>query len=105
MWQAVPALFFSQPFPDRLKYVGRAKRYPSASACVDSTKPKITIHLRRKLNGEVIADILNERAELVAYKRFGMMTEDEHDNAMQQVKKEFPGAAVWLLIDAGVDRE
>lgn len=79
------------------------KDTPSASACIESTKPKITIHLRRKLNGEMIADILNARAEVVAYKRFGMMTEDEYDNAMQQVKKEFPGAAVWLLVDVDAD--
>ncbi|SPQ01610.1 hypothetical protein NBG4_620002 [Candidatus Sulfobium mesophilum] len=81
------------------------KDIPSASACVESTKPKITIHLRRKLKGEVVADILNEKAEVVAYKRFGMMAEGEYDNAMQQVKKEFPGAAVWLLIDVDIDRE
>lgn len=79
------------------------KDIPSASACVESTKPKITIHLRRKLNGEVVADILNEKSQVVAYKRFGMMTEDEYDNAMQQVKQEFPDAAVWLLVD--VDRD
>ncbi len=79
------------------------KDIPFANSCVETTKPKITIHLRRKLNGEVVADILNEKSQVVAYKRFGMMSEDECDNAMQQVKQEFPGAAVWLLVDVDGD--
>ncbi len=64
---------------------------------------KITVHLRRSANGEVIADILNKKGEVVASKSFGMMTGDEYRNGMEQVKREFPGAAVWLLVDVDED--
>ncbi len=60
---------------------------------------KLTVHLRRKADGEVIGDILNEKGELLMSKSFGMMGEDEYANAMQQIKQEFPDAAIWLLVD------
>ncbi len=75
------------------------KDKPLANACVTSMQPKITVHLRRSADGEVVADILNEKDEVVAFKRFGMMTDDEYETAMQQIKQQFPGVSVWLLID------
>ncbi len=66
-------------------------------------QPKITVHLRRKANGEVIADVLNGKGEVIAFKRLGTMAEDEYENGMKQIKEEFPGAAVWLLVDVDED--
>lgn len=66
-------------------------------------QPKVTVHFRRKTNGEVVADILNEKGEVVACKHFGMMAEDEYENGIQQIKQEFPGAAFWMLVDVDED--
>lgn len=62
-------------------------------------KDKITVHLRRKANGEVIGNILNEKGVVIASTSFGAMTDAEYEKGMQHVKEQFPDAAIWLLVD------
>ncbi len=62
-------------------------------------KDKITVHLRRKANGEVVGNILNEKGVVIASTSFGAMTDDDYKKGMQQVKQQFPDATIWLLVD------
>ena len=53
-------------------------------------KDKVTVYLRRKANGDVVGEIMNDRGAVVASKHFGTMTEEEYRRALKQIEQAFP---------------
>jgi hypothetical protein len=65
-------------------------------------KDRTTFTIRRAATGEVTAEIINERGEIVSSKSFGIMCEREYLQIMKLIEQEFPDIGQIDLI--GLER-
>ena len=62
-------------------------------------KDKASVTFRRKANGEVVGEIIDEKGMVVESRNFGIMTEEEFRRCSKLMEREFPDIGAIDVIE------